>query len=69
MAEDTDRERIEELEIKLAYQDHKIAALDELVRRLADRLDHAQRELVALKESVRSPEVPLGPPGEPPPHY
>ena len=62
-------DRIEELEIKLAFQDHKIAALDELVRTFGDRLDKAQRELTELRQSLKSPEVPLGPQGEPPPHY
>lgn len=68
MADDTDRERIQEMEIKLAFQDHKIAALDELVRTLADRLDKTERELGELQQTVRSPEAPLAP-SEPPPHY
>jgi uncharacterized coiled-coil protein SlyX len=62
-------ERIVELEIKLAYQDHVIAALDALVRAFGERLDRAERELKALKDSLASPAVPLGPPNEPPPHY
>ena len=74
MADGTDQTeriegRIEELEIKLAFQDHKIAALDELVRSLADRLDKTQRDLTELQQTVKSPEVPVGPASELPPHY
>lgn len=72
MADETahdDDNPVQELEIKLAFQDHKIAALDELVRALAARLDKTERELAELKQAVRSPELPLGPPTEIPPHY
>lgn len=70
MPDETDpAERIDELEIKLAFQDHKIAALDDLVRKLGARLDKAERDLAELQQTVRSPEVPLGPPSELPPHY
>lgn len=62
-------ERIVELEIKLAYQDHVIRELDALVRSFGDRLDRTERELKTLKDSLVSPDVPLGPQSEPPPHY
>lgn len=62
-------QRIVELEIKLAYQDHVIRELDALVRSFGDRLDHAERELKTLKDTLVSPEVPPGPQHEPPPHY
>jgi len=62
-------QRIVELEIKLAYQDHVIRELDALVRSFGDRLDRAERELKTLKDSLVSPAVPLGPQNEPPPHY
>ena len=45
------------------------ARLDELVRALAARLDKTERELAELKQAARSPELPLGPPTEIPPHY
>ena len=70
MAEEADPvERIVELEIKLAYQDHVIRELDALVRAFGERLDRAERELKTLKDSLISPAVPLGPQHEPPPHY
>jgi SlyX protein len=70
MADESDpAERITELEIKLAYQDHVIRELDALVRAFGDRLDRTERELKTLKDSLASPPVPLGPQNEPPPHY
>lgn len=62
-------ERITDLEIKLAYQDHVIRELDALVRTFGDRLQLAERELKTLKDALLSPPVPLGPQNEPPPHY
>ena len=62
-------DRLDELEIKLAFQDKLIRDLDALVRAFGDRLDKTERELKQLKEAIRSPELPLGPAGEKPPHY
>ncbi len=62
-------ERLTDLEIKVAYQDKTIADLEALVRGFGVRLDLLTRELEQLKNAVRSPEVPLGPPTEKPPHY
>ena len=66
---DESSERLEDLEVKLAFQDKLIRELDALVRTFGDRLDLAERELVQLKASIRSPEGTLGPANEPPPHY
>jgi uncharacterized coiled-coil protein SlyX len=66
---DESSERLEDLEVKLAFQDKLIRELDALVRTFGDRLDHAERELAQLKASIRSPEGALGPANEPPPHY
>jgi SlyX protein len=62
-------ERLTDLEIKVAYQDKVIADLDALVRSFGVRIEQLSRELKQLKDAVRSPEVPLGPANEPPPHY
>jgi uncharacterized coiled-coil protein SlyX len=62
-------ERIEDLEVKLAFQDKLIRELDALVRTFGDRLDLAERELSQLKSAIHSPEPVLGPANEPPPHY
>lgn len=62
-------ERIADLEIKVAYQDQTIAQLDALVRAFGTKLDELTREVAQLREALGSPEVMLGPPNEPPPHY
>jgi uncharacterized coiled-coil protein SlyX len=66
---DDDHERLQDLEVKLAFQDKLIRELDALVRTFGDRLDETQRELKQLKETLRSPEAAAGPANEPPPHY
>jgi uncharacterized coiled-coil protein SlyX len=58
-----------DLEVKLAFQDRLIRELDTLVREFGTRLDATQREVEALKQSVRSPEVSMGSATEKPPHY
>jgi uncharacterized coiled-coil protein SlyX len=62
-------EQLIDLEVKLAFQDRLIRELDSLVREFGTRLDSTQRELETLKESMRSPEVPMGSATEKPPHY
>ena len=62
-------EQIMELEIKLVYQEQLIRELDALVRAFGEKLDANTRELEKLKQSIRSPENPMGPANEPPPHY
>jgi len=62
-------ERFIDLEVKLAFQDRLIRELDGLVRQLATRLDQTDRELAQLKQSVLSPDKPVGAANEPPPHY
>ncbi len=67
--DETSAERLEDLEVKLAFQDKLIRELDALVRTFGDRLDLAEREVAQLKAAIRSPEPVLGPANEPPPHY
>ncbi|CAN5328843.1 hypothetical protein BH11MYX1_BH11MYX1_13570 [soil metagenome] len=67
--DDTDTERITELEIKLVYQEQLIRELDALVRSFGTKLDDTQREMKALREGVKSPETAMGPGNERPPHY
>jgi uncharacterized coiled-coil protein SlyX len=62
-------ERIDDLEVKLAFQDKLIRELDAYVRTFGDRVEAAERELKELKQAMRSPEQAMGPANEPPPHY
>ncbi|MGE0548138.1 MAG: SlyX family protein [Kofleriaceae bacterium] len=62
-------DRIDELEIKLAFQDKLISDLDTFVKALAVRLDETRRDLDQLKKAIESPAVALGPANERPPHY
>ena len=64
-----DNDRIVELEIKLAYQEQLIRELDALVRTFGDKLDITNRELAQLKQGMKSPETPVGPQNDKPPHY
>jgi len=65
-ADDALRERITELEVRVAYQDHTIAALDEVVRNLGTRLAATEAALRELRSSVTRPEPTIS---ERPPHY
>ena len=69
MAEDRPPDWLVDVEVKLAYQERLIGELDGLVRAFAARLETAERDLAELKQSIRSPEKPVGPANEPPPHY
>lgn len=60
-------DRLEELEIKVAFQENTIAELDAVVRALGDEIEQMKRRMRELQEehaaSLESP------PHEKPPHY
>ena len=59
--------RVEELEIKVAFQENTIAELDGVIQRLAYDVGVLQRQLTELREEHASS---LEPPiNEKPPHY
>jgi uncharacterized coiled-coil protein SlyX len=58
-----------DLEIKLAYQERLIRELDALVRTFGTKVDTLERRVKELEQEIRSPEVPVGPANERPPHY
>ena len=62
-------ERITELEVKVAYQDRIIGALDEVVRGFTVRVETLERELAELRAGTNSPPALVGPANEKPPHY
>ena len=61
-------ERVTELEVRLAYQDKVIAALDDVVRDFAARVERLERAARAPRPAAGA-DASLDPPDEPPPHY
>jgi SlyX protein len=62
-------ERLTDLEVRVAYQDRVVTALDDVVRQLSAKIEHLERELSELRAGAKSPPPALGPASEPPPHY
>lgn len=65
---DPDRDRLTDLEIRVAYQDRALVALDEVVQAMHRRVDELTQQLDELRRSS-GPGAPIGPANEPPPHY
>lgn len=63
------RDRLVDLEIRLAYQDRLIATLDDVVRGFTRRVEQLEQSLTTLRASLASPPPSAGPANEPPPHY
>ncbi|MDE5457104.1 SlyX protein [Bradyrhizobium sp. CSA112] len=63
-------ERIDTLEMRLAYQDVTIETLNQTITAQWTEIDRLTRQVAELKQRVREAEsnVP-GPANEPPPHY
>ena len=66
--EERARERIMELEIRIAYQDRLLATLDGVVREFAGRVEALEQEMRALRLALGSGQE-TGSADEPPPHY
>lgn len=60
-------DRITDLEIKIAFQEHALRELDDVVRGLMDRVDELQALLDEVRAEHRSAMSPLE--NERPPHY
>ena len=54
MADDDLRERLTDLEVRLAYQDRTVAALDQVVRELAGRIAVLERDVARLRTAEAS---------------
>lgn len=61
-------DRLIDLEIRIAYQDRTVVALDEIVRGLHARVEALEAELRELRQSSAAAQT-IGPANEPPPHY
>lgn len=62
------REELIDLEVRLAFQQRTVAELDALVRTLYTRVERLEKE-VALLRAGGDAGPPIGPANEPPPHY
>lgn len=60
-------DRITDLEIKIAFQEHALRELDDVVRGLMDRVDELQNLLSEVRAEQRGAMTPLE--NERPPHY
>lgn len=67
---DTER-RLEDLEVKLSFQEKLLSDLDDVVRQTRDALEALRRDVRALTEELERgrPEAPVPPEEEVPPHY
>ena len=63
-------ERIDALEMRLAFQDETIETLNQTITAQWIEIDKLTRQLAELKERMRETESnAAGPVNEPPPHY
>lgn len=64
-------DRVEELEVKLAYLENYILEMDAVVRGLADQIVRLERDVAALATASQNGGDGSTPSGghEPPPHY
>jgi SlyX protein len=63
-------ERIDALEMRLAYQDEAIETLNQTITKQWLELDRLTRQLAEMKERLQEAESHApGPSNEPPPHY
>ncbi len=66
---ETDRARIEALEVRVAYQEKTIAELNEVVTAQWRKMDALERKLARIGETVNSLQPGNEGPEPPPPHY
>jgi SlyX protein len=61
-------DRLTDLEVRLAHQDHTIHILDEVLRTFTVRVERLERQLAELRKGAGDL-GPVGPADDPPPHY
>jgi len=62
-------ERLTDLEVRVAFQERVITALDDVLRTFTTKVESIERELDELRAGAKSPPPPIGPASDPPPHY
>ena len=60
-------DRVTDLEVKVAFQEHTIAQLDEVVQKLMDRMEALEKRIDELQAEHQASLPPLENP--PPPHW
>jgi uncharacterized coiled-coil protein SlyX len=61
------QKRIDDLEVKVAFQEHLLAQLDEVLQTMRDEIDDLRRELGDAKSQLAA--LAPAPENVPPPHY
>lgn len=61
-------DRVDELEVKVAFVEARLLDLDDVVRELADQLAALRHEVESLRERVEAEDL-TGTAPEKPPHY
>jgi len=59
--------RVETLEVKVAFQEHLLGELDDVLRSLRDELDQVRGELSSMHEEMK--QLSPAPENSKPPHY
>lgn len=59
--------RIEDLEIKVAFQEHSLSQLDEVIQTLRGEMDDLKKETSSLKQELNA--LQPAPENAPPPHW
>lgn len=60
-------DRLTDLEVKVAFQEHTLQQLDDVLRELVDRLERTEKRLSEVEQEHRNSLAPLENPK--PPHY
>lgn len=61
--------RLEELEMRLTYQDKTIADLNDMITAQWKKIEALERQLLRLDEELRDLDLLEAPPNQKPPHY
>ena len=61
--------RLDALEMRIAYQDHTIAELNEVIAAQWRKLDAMARKIAGLRDEIQGTATQRGAPDPPPPHY
>ena len=70
MNQDALTKRIEDLEVRFAFQDENIQQLDSVIQEQAHEIERLRNELKTVREQLRDTLGPEAPPEEQvPPHY